>query len=258
MSKDKAVFVYKIDVGGKSPHAAREAIAQMMENCSITLSDVEVQNIWLPVKNQDSSVECIYPVPGGTVTKIVPEIKFSKTKNVKSPTRGTSQSAGIDFFIPDDWNDGLSLYMNPNSSVLIPSGIKVNVPEGYALIAFNKSGIATKKNLQVGACVAGDTIIQTNKGKFKASDLTKDFVDKNKIKIASVNTDGEVEFKECDGFRITGNKPSYRITFEDASEIIVSEDHFMFEDSKKMFNINLKDSGRYVQKYQIDNGSTEM
>lgn len=160
MSKDKAVFVYKIDVGGKSPQAAKEDIAQMMENCSITLSDVEVQNI-----------ECIYPVPGGTVTKIVPEIKFSKTKNVKSPTRGTSQSAGIDFFIPDDWNDGLSLCMNPNTSVLIPSGIKVNVPEGYALIAFNKSGIATKKNLQVGACVVDEDyqgevhIHMTNVGK---------------------------------------------------------------------------------------------
>ena len=170
MSKDKAVFVYKI-VGGKSSQAVREAIAQMMENCSITLSDVEVQNIWLPVKNQDSSVECIYSVPGCTVTKIVPEIKFSKTKNVKSPTRGTSQSAGIDFFIPDDWNDGLSLHMNPNSSVLIPSGIKVNVPEGYALIAFNKSGIATKKNLQVGACVVDEDyqgevhIHMTNVGK---------------------------------------------------------------------------------------------
>ena len=36
---------------------------------------------------------------------------------------------------------------------MIPSGIKVNVPEGYALIAFNKSGVATKKGLQVGACV---------------------------------------------------------------------------------------------------------
>ena len=40
-----------------------------------------------------------------------------------------------------------------NSRILIPSGIKVNVPKGYALIAFNKSGIATKKGLIVGACV---------------------------------------------------------------------------------------------------------
>ena len=31
--------------------------------------------------------------------------------------------------------------------------IKVNVPEGYALIAFNKSGVATGRELQVGACV---------------------------------------------------------------------------------------------------------
>ena len=35
----------------------------------------------------------------------------------------------------------------------IKSGIKVNVPQGYALIAFNKSGISTKLGLIVGACV---------------------------------------------------------------------------------------------------------
>jgi dUTP pyrophosphatase len=29
----------------------------------------------------------------------------------------------------------------------------VNVPANHVLVAFNKSGVATKKNLQVGACV---------------------------------------------------------------------------------------------------------
>ena len=39
---------------------------------------------------------------------------------------------------------------------LIPSGIKANVPKGYALIAFNKSGVATKKGLYIGACVVDE------------------------------------------------------------------------------------------------------
>ena len=30
------------------------------------------------------------------------------------------------------------------------------MPKGHALIAFNKSGIATKRNLQVGACVVDE------------------------------------------------------------------------------------------------------
>lgn len=153
---EKAVFVYKIDVGNKSPQAAAEILQGMMENCSISLSDVEVKNIFLPVKNTNSTVECIYPVHGGTVTKYTPSIKFSKVKSVKSPSRGTAQSAGIDFFIPEEFNEGCEYNLRPNENVLIPSGIKVNVPEGYALIAFNKSGVATKKGLYVGACVVDE------------------------------------------------------------------------------------------------------
>ena len=46
--------------------------------------------------------------------------------------------------------------LKPGESVLIPSGIKAQVPKGHALIAFNKSGVATKKGLQVGACVVDE------------------------------------------------------------------------------------------------------
>lgn len=77
-------------------------------------------------------------------------MKISKIKDVKTPTRANHEDAGIDFFVP---NNVEPYAVGPGSSVIIPSGIKVNVPNGHALIAFNKSGIATKKNLQVGACV---------------------------------------------------------------------------------------------------------
>jgi dUTP pyrophosphatase len=46
--------------------------------------------------------------------------------------------------------------MAKGDTVLIPSGIKVQVPEGHALIAMNKSGVATKLGLQVGACVVDE------------------------------------------------------------------------------------------------------
>ena len=77
-------------------------------------------------------------------------MKFTKIKDVKTPTRANSTDAGIDFFIP---NTEQPICLSPGHSCFIPSGIKVNVPEGYALIAFNKSGIAVKKSLHVGACV---------------------------------------------------------------------------------------------------------
>lgn len=93
-------------------------------------------------------------------------MKFYKSRNVKSPNRGTSKSAGIDFFIPeqDDFyiketksgeliKINKSIILKPGQSVLIPSGIHTNIPDGYALVAFNKSGIAAKKNIVLGACL---------------------------------------------------------------------------------------------------------
>lgn len=72
------------------------------------------------------------------------------TRKVKVPTRGTPGSAGIDFYVPEDFKP---VKLRPGESVNIPSGISAVVPEDYALIAFNKSGVALKKSLQVGACV---------------------------------------------------------------------------------------------------------
>lgn len=79
-------------------------------------------------------------------------MKITKTRKVKTPTRGTQGSAGIDFYVPDNYPADVGP-INPGQKVFIPSGIKANVPEGFALIAFNKSGVALKKGLMVGACV---------------------------------------------------------------------------------------------------------
>lgn len=83
-------------------------------------------------------------------------MKYTKTRDVKSPCRGTKLSAGIDFFVPNDWNWGIERIIQPGERVLIPSGIKVNVPTGHALVAFNKSGVATKTGLIIGACVVDE------------------------------------------------------------------------------------------------------
>jgi dUTP pyrophosphatase len=80
---------------------------------------------------------------------VLSNLYYSKVRNVKSPSRGTPGSAGIDFFVPED----LYFDISPSKSSLIPTGIKVNIPDGFALIAFNKSGVALKKGLIVGACV---------------------------------------------------------------------------------------------------------
>jgi len=76
------------------------------------------------------------------------KMKVQKLRNVKTPSRGTSASAGIDFYVPEDFE---TTTLKPGQSVLIPSGIRVQIPRGYALIAFNKSGVAVKQGLSVGA-----------------------------------------------------------------------------------------------------------
>jgi len=81
------------------------------------------------------------------------EFSFSKVRDVKSPNRAHNTDAGIDLFIPNDFNDKKVKVLKPHENILIPSGIHFNIPEGYALIAFNKSGISSKLGLMIGACV---------------------------------------------------------------------------------------------------------
>ena len=74
---------------------------------------------------------------------------MKRIADVKMPQFSSTEAAGIDFYVPNDYN----CVVQPNQSVNIPSGIKANIPKGWALIAFNKSGVAVKQHFQVGACV---------------------------------------------------------------------------------------------------------
>ena len=73
-------------------------------------------------------------------------MRFCKVRDVKSPKRGTDKAAGIDFFIPN--SDNL-IVVHPHCDYLIPSGIKMEIPEGYMLMAADKSGVVTSKQ----ACI---------------------------------------------------------------------------------------------------------
>lgn len=76
------------------------------------------------------------------------EIKFCKVRDVKTPNKGHAEDAGIDFFIPNDFKEQV---LHPSEDILIPSGIKAIIPNGWCMIAFNKSGVATKMKLKCGA-----------------------------------------------------------------------------------------------------------
>ena len=108
------------------------------------------------------------------------KLDYCKVRDVKSPNRGTKDSAGLDFFVPE-YSETLkkdiinkksyitidedgNITIPKHRSVLIPSGIKTDILQScgemligeinnVALIAFNKSGITSKKQLIMGACV---------------------------------------------------------------------------------------------------------
>lgn len=76
-------------------------------------------------------------------------LKIAKTRPVKTPSRGTSESAGYDFYVPEDQP---STILAPGSSVMIKSGIKMMIPANYVGIFFNKSSIG-QRGIIVGAQV---------------------------------------------------------------------------------------------------------
>jgi len=82
-------------------------------------------------------------------------LRIQKTRQVKTPTRSHEYDAGLDFYIPDDmpW-DTFTVW--PRNSILIATGIKVDIPDGFALFCFERSSVA-KKGLICGArvCDAG-------------------------------------------------------------------------------------------------------
>jgi len=79
-------------------------------------------------------------------------MKYTRIREVKSPTRGTPGSEGIDFYVPEEFY----YWLKRGEGINIPSGLKVKIPEGHVLVMMNKSGIATKKELIVGACVVDE------------------------------------------------------------------------------------------------------
>lgn len=75
-------------------------------------------------------------------------LRFTKVRDVRSPERGTTRSAGIDFFVP---NSFFPTQLEPHEDLLIPTGIRVNIPEGFMLLGADKSGVSTSKQAVVGA-----------------------------------------------------------------------------------------------------------
>jgi dUTP pyrophosphatase len=78
--------------------------------------------------------------------KKYPKLKYQLlTENAKAPVRGTVGSSGLDVFSPID------IVVPGRGDALIPLDIRFDIPFGWDLAVYNKSGVATKKKLSKGA-----------------------------------------------------------------------------------------------------------
>ncbi len=66
-----------------------------------------------------------------------------EAKILKLPQRATAGSAGYDFFAPFDFA------LNPGESVLLPTGVRAKIGEGWVLMLFPRSGLGFKYRLQL-------------------------------------------------------------------------------------------------------------
>tara|TARA_Y100000592_G_scaffold14198_1_gene20193 strand:+ start:18505 stop:18951 length:447 start_codon:yes stop_codon:yes gene_type:complete len=70
-------------------------------------------------------------------------------KYVKVPSRSNPSDAGLDVYA----NLREEVEVDPGESVIIPTGLKFGIPHGYMLQVMNRSSIAAKRSLMVGAHV---------------------------------------------------------------------------------------------------------
>ena len=79
-------------------------------------------------------------------------IEYNRTHfNSHPPTRGNPSDAGLDVYFSPKAREPVTI--NPGQSVILPTGLKFGVPHGYMLEVKNRSSVASKRSLIVGACV---------------------------------------------------------------------------------------------------------
>ena len=83
------------------------------------------------------------------------KVRVLRTRpSAKLPNRAHETDAGMDFFFSPA--EGAASRIKPGQSVLLETGIKMQVPPGCMLQIMNKSGVASKKHLITGACVVDE------------------------------------------------------------------------------------------------------
>lgn len=120
-------------------------------------------------------------------------------ESIRLPRRATSGSAGYDFYTP------LTVTLQPGESIKIPTGVRVEMEEGWVLKCYPRSGLGFKFRLQMNNTVGiidSDYFYSDNEGHIFAK-ITND-----------TNEGKTVELSAGDGF-MQGIFVEYGITVDD-------------------------------------------
>lgn len=123
-------------------------------------------------------------------------------EKIQLPRRATKGSAGYDFFSPQQFS------LEPGKTITIPTGIRVEMEEGWVLKCYPRSGLGFKFRLQLNNTVGiidSDYFYSDNEGHI----FVKMTNDSNEGKIVNVN--GGVAFMQ-------GIFVEYGITYDDEVE----------------------------------------
>ncbi len=123
-------------------------------------------------------------------------------RNAIIPTRGSVSSAGYDLYACLE----NSVEIKPGETVKIPTGLAIEVPEGYVGLIFARSGLSINKNIapanKVGVCDSdyrGEYIVALK------NDGDSTYIVKNKDRVAQLVVVPflDVEFKEVENLTET-------------------------------------------------------
>lgn len=98
---------------------------------------------------------------------MITNLSYSRIRTVKSPNKGTKEAAGLDLFLPEftegfirdfgEKNQNCIILSSsltgepgvikifPRAKAFIPSGLRFNIPQGFALFVHNKGGVSWKQ-----------------------------------------------------------------------------------------------------------------
>ena len=118
---------------------------------------------------------------------------------IKLPKRATAGSAGYDFYSP------LSFTLSPGETIKIPTGIRVEMEDGWVLKCYPRSGLGFKFRLQLNNTVGiidSDYFHSDNEGHIFA-------------KITNDSNEGKTAAVEAGNGFMQGIFVEYGITFDD-------------------------------------------